>query len=90
VFLTRERLVRYVQALVLARDAADRIPELTEPFRLPDKATVFHARTPRWATLSWPIVLSLGITRLADPCDAATHPLNLGAGRPTPGCRRVT
>lgn len=47
VFPTRERLVRYVQALVLARDAADRVPELNEPFRLPDKATLFHARAPR-------------------------------------------
>jgi SAM-dependent methyltransferase len=47
VFPTRERLVRYVRALVLARDAADRVPELTEPFRLPDKSTVFQASVPR-------------------------------------------
>ena len=43
VFPTRERLVRYVQALPLARDAAGRIPELAEPFRLPVKMTVFQA-----------------------------------------------
>jgi SAM-dependent methyltransferase len=47
VFPTRERLVRYVRALVAARDAADRVPELTEPFRLPDKGTLFQASTPR-------------------------------------------
>ena len=47
VFPTRERLVRYVQALPLARGAADRVPELTEPFRLPVKMTVFQADTPR-------------------------------------------
>ncbi|HEU5066507.1 MAG TPA: class I SAM-dependent methyltransferase [Gaiellaceae bacterium] len=46
VFPTRERLVRYVSALPLARDAADRVPELTEPFRLPNKGTVFLASTP--------------------------------------------
>jgi SAM-dependent methyltransferase len=47
VFPTRERLVCYVQALPLARDAADRVPELSEPFCLPDKSTVFKATTPR-------------------------------------------
>jgi SAM-dependent methyltransferase len=47
VFPTRERLVRYVEALPLARDASGRIPELTEPFRLPVKMTVFQATTPR-------------------------------------------
>ena len=47
VFPTRERLVRYVRALVVGRDAADRVPELTEPFRLPDKGTVFQASSPR-------------------------------------------
>ncbi len=47
VFRTRERLVRYVRALVAAKDAADSVPELDEPFRLPDKGTVFHARAPR-------------------------------------------
>jgi len=31
VFPTRDRLVRYVQALPLARDAAGRVPELSEP-----------------------------------------------------------
>ena len=46
VFPTRERLVRYVLALPRARDAADRVPELTEPFRLPDRGTVFQAGTP--------------------------------------------
>lgn len=47
VFPTRERLVRYVKALPLARDAAGRVPELTEPFRLPVKMTVFQATMPR-------------------------------------------
>ena len=47
VFPTRERLVRYVRALVVGKEAADRVPELTEPFRLPDKGTVFQASTPR-------------------------------------------
>jgi ubiquinone/menaquinone biosynthesis C-methylase UbiE len=47
VFPTRERLARYVQALPLAKDMAGNVPELTEPFRLPAKATVFQASTPR-------------------------------------------
>jgi SAM-dependent methyltransferase len=47
VFPTRERLVRYVGALVDARDAVDRVPALTEPFRLPCKTTVFQASAPR-------------------------------------------
>lgn len=47
VFPTRERLVRYVRALVDARDAADRVPELAKPFRLPVKSTAFHAGGPR-------------------------------------------
>ena len=47
VFPSRERLVRYVEALPAARDAAGRVPELTEPFRLPVKMTVFEARMPR-------------------------------------------
>ncbi len=47
VFRTRERLVRYVSALVEARDAVDRVPELTEPFRLPFTATVFVATAPQ-------------------------------------------
>ena len=47
VFPTRERLVRYVKALSLARNAAELVPELTEPFRLPANATVFQASTPR-------------------------------------------
>jgi len=47
VFPTRERLVRYVRALPLARDAAARVPELGEPFRLPVKMTVFYATIPR-------------------------------------------
>jgi SAM-dependent methyltransferase len=49
VFPNRERLVRYVRALPLARDAADSVPELTQPFRLPEKATVFQAGTRRQA-----------------------------------------
>jgi len=47
VFPTRERLVRYVEALPLARADASRIPDLSEPFRLPVKMTVFHATGPR-------------------------------------------
>jgi SAM-dependent methyltransferase len=47
VFPTRKRLVRYVRALVDARDAADRVPELTKPFRLPEKATLFQASAPK-------------------------------------------
>lgn len=47
VFPTRERLVRYMQALPRARDAAGRVPELIEPFRLPVKTTVFQATRPR-------------------------------------------
>jgi SAM-dependent methyltransferase len=47
VFSTRDRLVRYVQALPLARDAAGRVPELSAPFRLPVKTTVFQASGPR-------------------------------------------
>lgn len=47
VFPTRERLVRYLRALVDARDAADRVPGLTEPFRLPVKSTAFQACGPR-------------------------------------------
>ena len=50
VFPTRARLVRYVKALPLAREAAGRVPELTEPFRLPSTATVFQASTPRQDT----------------------------------------
>jgi SAM-dependent methyltransferase len=47
VFPTRERLARYVQALPLASEMAGSVPELREPFRLPVKATVFEASTPR-------------------------------------------
>jgi len=47
VFPTRERLVRYVGALPMARELADSVPELAEPFRLPSKATVFQASAPR-------------------------------------------
>ena len=47
VFPSRDRLVQYVRALPRARDAADQIPHLTKPFRLPVKATLFQASTPR-------------------------------------------
>lgn len=47
VFRTRERLVRYVNALVEGKDAVDRVPELSEPFRLPFTASVFVANAPR-------------------------------------------
>jgi SAM-dependent methyltransferase len=46
VFPTRERLARYVAALPPMRDLAAHLPALKEPFRLPDKTTVFHASTP--------------------------------------------
>ena len=45
VFPTRERLVRYVNALVEGKDAV--VPELSEPFRLPFTASVFVANAPR-------------------------------------------
>lgn len=45
VFRTRERLVRYVNALVEGKDAV--VPELSEPFRLPFTASVFVANAPR-------------------------------------------
>jgi SAM-dependent methyltransferase len=47
VFTSRERLVRYLKALPRARDAADTVPELKQPFRLPSRATVFQATRPR-------------------------------------------
>jgi SAM-dependent methyltransferase len=47
VFRDRERLVRYVRALPLAKGAAGRVPELSEPFRLPVMSTVFRASAPR-------------------------------------------
>jgi SAM-dependent methyltransferase len=43
VFQTRERLVRYVDAIPPMRGCAARLPELNEPFRLADKTTVFVA-----------------------------------------------
>ncbi len=47
VFTSRERLVRYLKALPRARDVADTVPELTQPFRLPSKTTVFQSTQPR-------------------------------------------
>ena len=47
VFSTRDRLSRYVASLPPMNDLAARVPDLAEPFRLPEKTTVFHARTPR-------------------------------------------
>jgi SAM-dependent methyltransferase len=47
VFPTRDRLSRYVASLPPMSDLATRVPDLVEPFRLPEKTTVFHARTPR-------------------------------------------
>jgi SAM-dependent methyltransferase len=46
VFPTRDRLVRYVDAIPPMRGSATRIPELNEPFALPDKTTVFLATGP--------------------------------------------
>jgi len=47
VFPTRDSLARYVASLPPMRDLAGQVPELVAPFHLPQKTTVFHARTPR-------------------------------------------
>jgi ubiquinone/menaquinone biosynthesis C-methylase UbiE len=47
VFPTRDRLARYVASLPPMSDVATLVTDLVEPFRLPEKTTVFHARTPR-------------------------------------------
>jgi len=47
VFPTRDRLARYVASLPPMSDLASLVPDLAEPFRLPEKTTVFHASTPR-------------------------------------------
>ncbi len=44
VFETRESLSAYVDSLPLARGAGARVPDLTEPFRVPTSGTVFIAR----------------------------------------------
>jgi ubiquinone/menaquinone biosynthesis C-methylase UbiE len=47
VFPTRERLARYIEAVPRMKGAASLLPELAEPFRLPDRTTVFQASGPR-------------------------------------------
>ena len=47
VFPTRDRLARYVASVPPMSGLATRVPDLVQPFRLPEKTTVFHARTPR-------------------------------------------
>ena len=47
VFPTRERLARYVDAVPRMKGSASLLPELAEPFRLPDKTTVFDVSAPR-------------------------------------------
>ncbi len=47
VFPSRDRLSRYVASLPPMSDLATRVPDLVEAFRLPEKTTVFRARTPR-------------------------------------------
>jgi ubiquinone/menaquinone biosynthesis C-methylase UbiE len=47
VFPTRERLARYVEALPRMKGTGSLLPDLTEPFRLPDRTTVFQASAPR-------------------------------------------
>ena len=47
VFPTRERLARYVEAIPRMKCTASRLPDIAEPFRLPDKTTVFQASAPR-------------------------------------------
>ena len=46
VFPTRERLQRYVASLPPMRDLAQRVPDLTEPFRLPVKTPPFTPTRP--------------------------------------------
>ncbi len=47
VFPTRERLARYVEAVPRMKGTASLLPDLAEPFRLPDSTTVFQASAPR-------------------------------------------
>ena len=47
VFPTRDRLARYVASIPPMSDLGSRVPDLVGPFHLPQKTTVFHARTPR-------------------------------------------
>jgi len=46
VFDNRERLVRYVDAVPPMKGLGRRVPALSQPFRLPEKTTVFEARAP--------------------------------------------
>jgi|SRR5215204_176260 len=45
VFRDRERLARYVDAIPRMKGLGQRVPHLTEPFCLPEKTTVFQARS---------------------------------------------
>jgi SAM-dependent methyltransferase len=47
VFPTRERLARYVEAVPGMKGIAPLLPDIAEPFRLPDRTTVFQASAPR-------------------------------------------
>ncbi len=47
VFPTRDRLVPYVESLPPMKGLGERVPLFTEPFRLPEKTTVFVATSPR-------------------------------------------
>lgn len=47
VFPTRERLARYVEAVPRMKGTASLLPDIAEPFRLPDRTTVFQASAPR-------------------------------------------
>jgi ubiquinone/menaquinone biosynthesis C-methylase UbiE len=46
VFPNRERLARYVDAVPRMKGLGLRVPALSEPFRLPEKTTVFQASAP--------------------------------------------
>jgi SAM-dependent methyltransferase len=47
VFPTRDRLVPFVESLPPMKGLGEKIPEFTEPFRLPEKTTVFVATSPK-------------------------------------------
>ena len=47
VFPDRARLARYVDAVPRMKGLGERVPDLTEPFLLPEKSTVFRASAPR-------------------------------------------
>jgi SAM-dependent methyltransferase len=47
VFESRDRLIAYIESLPPMKGLGPKVPELTEPFRLPTKTTVFAARNPK-------------------------------------------